>query len=230
MRQMLLGWHNRDYYANAYAVNQALAARGHVVLSVNYRLGTGYGRDFQYPKGAGSGKGAGEYKDVVAANRYLRTLVQVDAKRIGIYGGSYGGYLAAMALARDSNLFAAGVDVHGVHDFTESLDLKSRFAAEAVNGTPSDFKRFVRSAWQSSPVASIRGWRSPVLVIHADDDRNVDFAQSVNLVNRLRAKGVVAETMAIPDDTHHFFLHRNSVRVWSAVVEFLDRKLQPRTE
>src|SRR5206468_10599302 len=59
-----------------------------------------------------------EYQDVKAAGEYLRTLPQVDPKRIGIYGGSYGGFLTALALARDSQLFAAGVDIHGVHNWT----------------------------------------------------------------------------------------------------------------
>ena len=116
-RQMLLGWHYSDYYSNAYAMNQYLASRGFVVLSVNYRLGIGYGYDFHQPPDGGA-RGAGEYRDVQAAAQYLKTLAQVDGARIGIYGGSYGGYLTALALARNSDLFAAGVDIHGVHDWT----------------------------------------------------------------------------------------------------------------
>src|SRR6185312_5972631 len=116
-RQMLLGWHYSDYYTNAYAENQYLASRGYVVLSVNYRLGIGYGYEFHRPPNAGV-QGAAEYLDVKAGAEYLRRLPQVDSKRIGIYGGSYGGFLTAMALARDSQLFAAGVDIHGVHNWT----------------------------------------------------------------------------------------------------------------
>ena len=115
-RQMLLGWHYSDYYSNAYALNQYLASRGFIVLSINYRLGIGYGYEFHRPPHAGA-QGATEYQDVRAAGEYLRTLPQVDPSRIGIYGGSYGGYLSALALARDSGLFAAGVDIHGVHDW-----------------------------------------------------------------------------------------------------------------
>src|SRR5207344_3291105 len=107
-RQMLLGWNYSDYYTNAYASNQYLASRGFVVLSVNYRLGIGYGRDFQRATKAGA-QGASEYLDVQAGARYLRSLPNIDAARVGIYGGSYGGFLTAMALARNSDLFAAGV-------------------------------------------------------------------------------------------------------------------------
>ena len=71
-RQMLLGWHYSDYYSNAYALNQYLASRGFVVLSVNYRLGIGFGYDFHRPRRAGA-QGASEYLDVKAAGLYLRT-------------------------------------------------------------------------------------------------------------------------------------------------------------
>src|SRR5213075_2269763 len=109
-RQMLLRWHYFYYYRNAYALNQYLASRGFVVLSVNYRLGIGYGFDFHRPADAGA-LGASEYLDVKAAGEWLRTQPQVDSKRIGIYGGSYGGFLTALALGRNSDLFAAGVDI-----------------------------------------------------------------------------------------------------------------------
>ena len=116
-RQMLLGWHYSDYYANAYAMNQYLASRGFVVLSINYRLGIGYGYEFHRPPNAGA-QGASESLGVKAAAHYLRSLPQVDAARVGIYGGSYGGYLTALALARNSDLFAAGGEIPRVHDFS----------------------------------------------------------------------------------------------------------------
>src|SRR5262249_44754985 len=108
-RQMLLGFHYMDYYANDYALNQYLASRGFIVLSVNYGLGIGYGFAFHNPERAGQ-RGASEYLDVAAAGRYLQTRPDIDARRIGIWGGSYGGYLVALALGRNSDIFAAGVD------------------------------------------------------------------------------------------------------------------------
>jgi len=218
-RQMLLGWHYSDYYTNAYALNQYLASRGYVVLSVNYRLGIGYGYDFHRPEKAGV-QGASEYQDVKAGAEYLQRLAQVDAKRIGIYGGSYGGFLTALALARDSKLFAAGVDIHGVHNWTSERAaglLENRY--EKIP----DVQQALDVAWQSSPVSAISSWKSPVLLIHGDDDRNVRFSQTTDLVRRLEKAGVSYEELVIPDDTHHFMRHANLVKVDAAVVAFFDR-------
>ena len=225
-RQMLLGWHYGDYYWNAYAQNQYLANRGFVVLSINYRLGIGYGHDFQRPPRAGIA-GASEYLDVKAAGEWLRAQAGVDPARIGIYGGSYGGYLTALALGRDSDLFAAGVDIHGVHDMTS--DAGSRFGANTwrFERPASEVESLARIAWQSSPVSSVLTWRSPVLFIHADDDRNVRFAQTVDLVQRLKAQRVELEEITIVDDTHHFMTHVNQRRVNAAIAEYLERKLKP---
>jgi dipeptidyl aminopeptidase/acylaminoacyl peptidase len=218
-RQMLLGWHYSDYYSNAYAMNQFLASRGYVVLSVNYRLGIGYGHDFHRPLNAGV-QGASEYQDVKAGGEYLQRLPQVDAKRIGIYGGSYGGYLTALALARDSKLFAAGVDIHGVHNWTAERAaplLENRYER------PPDLQRALDIAWQSSPVSSMSTWKSPVLLIHGDDDRNVRFSQTTDLVRRLEKAKVTFEELVIPDDTHHFMRHANLLKVNSATAAFFDR-------
>lgn len=224
-RQMLLGWHYSDYYANAYALNQYLASRGFVVLSVNYRLGIGYGYEFHQPPGSGS-RGAAEYRDIQAGAAYLRTLPQVDSSRVGIYGGSYGGFLTALALARNSDLFAAGVDIHGVHDWTteRSRGLLDRQRFEQAP----DVAAALDVAWQSSPVSAMAGWKSPVLVIHGDDDRNVRFAQSTDLVRRLAARGVPHETLVIPDDTHHFLRYANILTVDAATAAFLERQLMGR--
>jgi len=220
-RQMLLGWHYSDYYTNAYAENQYLASKGYIVLSVNYRLGIGYGHDFHRPPNSGT-QGAAEYRDVKAGGEYLRQLPQVDAKRIGIYGGSYGGYLTAMALARDSQLFAAGVDIHGVHNWT--AERAGALLENRYEKAP-DWQRALDVSWQSSPVSSISTWRSPVLLIHGDDDRNVRFSQTTDLVQRLAKAKVPFEELIIPDDTHHFMRFANSVKVDGAVAAFFDKML-----
>ncbi len=221
-RQMLLGWNYSDYYSNAYASNQYLASQGFVVLSVNYRLGIGYGYEFhQAPKGGAAG--GAEYQDIQAAGKWLQQQSFIDAGKIGIYGGSYGGYLTAMALSRDSKMFAAGVDIHGVHDWGTQAALIT--AGEKYEKAP-DYELALKTAWNASPVSSIKTWKSPVFIIHADDDRNVRFNQSVDLINRLEKQGVNYETLMIVDDTHHWMNWNNAVKVYGAVAEYFGRKLK----
>lgn len=217
-RQMLLGWHYGDYYTNTYALNQYLASQGFFVLAVNYRLGIGYGYDFQNPKQAWT-SGAAEYQDIQAAGKWLSGLPQVDPRRIGIYGGSYGGYLTAMALARDSKIFAAGVDIHGEHNLTV-------FVPKETPEPAPDLALAKELMWKSSPVAWLDNWTSPVLVIHGDDDGNVDFHQSIDLINRLRARKIPFETLMIPDDTHHWMKYRNMLQVDQYTADFLIRHLR----
>lgn len=215
-RQMLLGWHYLYYYHNSYAMNQYLASRGYFVLSVNYRSGIGYGRAFRMAQHRGA-RGASEYQDVVAGAKYLRERDDVDKKRIGLWGGSYGGYLTALGLARNSDIFAAGVDFHGVHDWSIS---------PAGLRVPTDTADRVRIARESSPISSVDKWKSPVLLIHGDDDRNVEFAQTVNLVRRLRANGVYFEELIFPDEIHDFLRHQDWLRGYHAGAEFFDKHLK----
>lgn len=220
-RQMLLGWHYSDYYSNAYSINQYLANLGFVVITVNYRLGIGYGYEFHQPERAGTA-GASEYIDIKAAGEWLAKQTNVDPTRIGIYGGSYGGYLTAMALGRDSKLFAAGVDIHGVHDRT-ARRTQNMLMPDQYERAP-DAEDALKVAWESSPVSSVPTWESPVLIIHADDDRNVRVSESTDLVQRLQEKGVPMETMMIVDDTHHWMKWSNAVKVGNATADFFQRQ------
>lgn len=217
VRQMMLGWHNRYYYHNAYGFNQYLASRGYVVLSVNFRAGVGYGRAFREAARRGA-RGASEYQDIVAAAQYLRARKDVDPTKIGLWGGSYGGFLTALGLARNSDLFAAGVDIHGVHDW--SLRISSSPWIDYAD------REAQKTARESSPVNSISNWRSPVLLIHGDDDRNVAFAQTVDLVQRLREQKVYFEQIVFPDEVHDFLLHRHWLEVYRAAASFFDRFLR----
>jgi dipeptidyl aminopeptidase/acylaminoacyl peptidase len=214
VRQMMLGWHNRGYYNQAYAVNQYFSSRGYIVLSVNYRSGIMYGRAFREAKNRGA-RGASEYQDIVAAGKYLAERPDVDPKRIGLWGGSYGGYLTALGLARDSGLFAAGVDLHGVHDWSQ----------RDIAGVPLN-PEAAKIARDASPVAAIENWKSPVLLIQGDDDRNVAFAQMVDLAARLRRQGVYFEQAVYPDEVHDFLLHKNWLAIYKAAFDFFERKMK----
>jgi len=212
-RQMLPGWHYMDYYHNAYGMNQYLASLGYIVLAVNYRSGIGYGLNFREAINYGA-SGASEFNDVLGAGLYLRSRPDVDPKRVGLWGGSYGGYLTALGLARTSDLFAAGVDFHGVHDWS-AFRGPDRTADEKA----------IRIAFESSPMASVSTWRSPVLLIHGDDDRNVPFSQTVMLVEALRKQNVQFEELIFPDEIHGFLTEKRWLEAYHATADFLSKHL-----
>lgn len=217
-RQMLLGWHYMEYYHQSYAMNQYLASLGYVVLSINYRSGIGYGLDFREALNYGATGGA-EFADVKGAGLYLRARPDVDPARIGLWGGSYGGYLTALGLARASDIFKAGVDFHGVHDWNVVV---GNFAATY---DPQKRAEFAKTAFASSPMAFLDTWRSPVLVIHGDDDRNVPFSETVDLVQALRKRHVEVEQMIFPDEVHDLLVWRNWVKAFERTAEYLNRKV-----
>lgn len=219
IRQMLLGYHYSGYYANAYSMNQYMASKGYVVLSVNYRSGIGYGRGFRRAADQGP-RGASEYQDIQAAGRYLQSLEMVDPEKVGLYGGSYGGYLTAMGLARNSDLFKAGVDLHGVHDWAW------RGRDFSPGGGWGLTKELMADATASSPVADLSAWTSPILLISGDDDRNVMIGQSIDLKNRLDAKGIYNEFLIFPDEVHGFLRYDSWLRAFKATEGFFDRYLK----
>jgi dipeptidyl-peptidase-4 len=204
-RQMLLGWHYLSFYHVFYGVNQWLTSQGYIVLSVNYRLGVGYGRSFRQAAESGA-RGNAEYRDVLAAGKWLAARADVDPNRVGIWGLSYGGLLTSEALARNSDIFKAGVDLAGVHLEGNSLD-------------PADV------SYTSSAISAIDTWKSPVLLIQGDDDRNVNFAQTVGLVQLLRARGIYHELIVYPDDVHETLLHQRWLYTFSRMEAFLTKFL-----
>jgi dipeptidyl aminopeptidase/acylaminoacyl peptidase len=216
-RQMLLGFNYGQYYHNAYAMNQYLASLGYIVLSLNYRSGIGYGLDFREALLYGA-EGASEYNDVVGAGQYLQQRTDVDSKRIGLWGGSYGGYLTAMGLARNSDMFAVGVDIHGVHDWNPVI---KNFAPSY---DPVKLADISKKAFESSPLNFIDGWKSPVLLVHGDDDRNVPFNETVTLVEALRKQHVYFEQLIFPDEVHFFLLHDSWVKTYKRGADFFQQE------
>ncbi|HEY8997717.1 MAG TPA: prolyl oligopeptidase family serine peptidase [Edaphobacter sp.] len=216
-RQMLLGFHTMGYYSNAYAMNQYLASKGYIVLSVNYRSGIGYGLNFREAAHYGR-DGASEYNDILGAGHYLQGRADVDTHRIGVWGGSYGGFMTALALARSSDIFAAGVDMHGVHQWLRPASWKPSHDPDADTRT-------LKTAWESSPMAYMSTWRSPVLLIQGDDDRNVPFSQTVNLSRELTKQHIEYEQLIFPDEIHGFLLHRSWIAAYEAEADFFRRHL-----
>jgi dipeptidyl-peptidase-4 len=206
VRQMLPGYHYMEVYHLFYGVNEWLASQGYIVLSVNYRGGVGYGKSFRNAPNTNA-RGNAEYQDVLAGGKYLQSRADVDPKRVGIWGLSYGGLLTSQALARNSDMFIAGVDLAGVHLYGSNVD-------------PDNL------AYKSSAISEIDKWTSPVLLIQGDDDRNVNFAQTVGLVQLLRAHNVPYELLVMPDDTHETLLYKRWLPIWDRMEAFLNKYLK----
>jgi dipeptidyl-peptidase 4 len=202
-RQMLPAYHYMQFYHWSYGYNQFLASQGYVVMSINYRLGIGYGNTFRRPGGT-QAEGNAEYQDVLAGAKYLQARADVDPARVGIWGLSYGGLLVSQALSRNSDVFVAGVDMAGVHLYGSSLDSTAL-------------------SYQSSAASHVDTWKSPVYLVQGDDDRNVDFSQTIGLVQLLRPRGVYYELTVFPDDTHESLIHSRWLEVWNHSTDFLKR-------
>ena len=182
VRQMLLGFHYMDVYSNLYELNQYFVSRGCTVLSVEYRSSIMRGYDFRNAQGWGAA-GASEYQDVLGGANYLKSRADLHIRNVGIYGLSWGGYLTAQALARNSDVFKVGFDMAGVHSFPGA-------------------------AFKYSPAAFAEHWRSPVYLAAGDDDRNVDFNQTILLIQALRSNPQKVEIVekVFPDETHALYL------------------------
>lgn len=217
-RQMLLGFHPMGAYNRMYAENQHLAALGYVVLSVNYRGGIGYGLDYREAKAFGPGGGS-ELNDLLGAVAYIKARTDVDPRRIGVYGASYGGLMTALGLARASGDIAAGVDYAGVYDWSTML---------TAIGTPPVNEAAARLAIASSPIATIDRWTSPVLIVQADDDRNVPSTQASQLIADLRGHGVAHDELMLPNEVHDMSRYASWMTLFHATDDFFNHHLAPR--
>ena len=141
---------------------------------------------------------------MLAAGRYLQSRPDVDVDKLGVWGLSYGGILTAQGLARNSDVFKAGVDLAGVHLRGESISPESL-------------------TYTSSAISAVETWTSPVLLMHGDDDRNVPFQQTVGLVQALRAQDVPFELIVFPDDVHDSLVYDRWLHAFGATEEFFDR-------
>jgi dipeptidyl aminopeptidase/acylaminoacyl peptidase len=212
---MLLGFHPMDAYTWMYALNQHFAAEGYIVLSVNYRGGIGYGLDYREAENFGP-NGGSELNDLLGAIAYLQGRPDIDAHRIGIWGGSYGGLMTALGLARAPDALAAGVDYAGVYNWATFL---------GAVGMPIPSPELARRALQSSPVATIDAWKAPTLVVQADDDRSVPSTQSSELLEDLRARQVGYEQWVLPDEMHDLTRYASWLSFFAAADAFFDKHL-----
>jgi len=204
-----------DAYDWMYALNQLFVSEGYIVLSVNYRGGIGYGLDYREAVNFGP-DGASELQDLLGAISYLQARPDVDPHRLGIWGGSYGGLMTALGLARAPNALAAGVDYAGLYNWS------TYFSSVGVS-LPSP--EATRRAVESSPIATIDAWKAPVLVVQADDDRDVPSQQSSELLEALRIRHIDHEQLMFPNEVHNLARYASWVSFFHATDGYFDAHL-----
>ncbi|MFY9804382.1 MAG: prolyl oligopeptidase family serine peptidase [Candidatus Acidiferrales bacterium] len=213
--QMMLGFNTDTREHNwMYAFNQYLVAKGYIVLSVNYRGSSGYGLDYREADNRGPGGGS-ELNDVLGAITYLRARKDVDSHRLAILGDSYGGFVADLGLARASDSLAAGVVYAGIYNWSTFLSS----VGEPIEGDEAN-----RRALESSPVATIDQWHSPVLLVQADDDHDVPH-QTAELIEDLRSRHIDHDVIMIPNEIHVMVRYSSWMTLFHATDAYLDRHL-----
>jgi dipeptidyl aminopeptidase/acylaminoacyl peptidase len=206
---------------------QFLAQQGYLVLEPNYRGSTGYGEAFRNLNVEDSN--GGEVDDVAAGAQYLISSANADPTRIGIGGGSHGGTMVAYAVTRYPELFAAAIELYGVVDrelfvYRTNSPSATRWMMK-MGGTPTEKPDVYRRA---NVLLSIDKVRTPLLVMHGEDDPQVPPAESAALVKALRAQHKTVFYFTYPGELHGFAQPQHRLDAWSKELAFFDHYLNPK--
>ncbi len=205
---------------------QHLVNHGYAVLAVNNRGSSGYGKTFHHMDDQKHGDV--DLKDCVWARRFLESLDWVDSSRIGIIGGSYGGYMVAAALAFEPDVFDVGINIFGVTNWLRTLKSippwweAQKEALYAEMGDPATDEERLHAI---SPLFHASNITKPILVIQGANDPRVLQAESDELVEAVRKTGVPVEYVLFPDEGHGFRKKANRIAASNAYVEFLSSHL-----
>lgn len=210
------------------ATIQHLVNHGYGVLAVNNRGSSGYGKRFYHLDDRNHGEG--DLKDCIWGRRYLEALDWVDGSRIGIIGGSYGGFMVAAALTREPEAFDVGINIFGVTNWLRTLnsippwwsDIREALFAEM--GDPKTDEPRLR---RISPLENASRITRPMLVVQGANDPRVLKVESDDLVAAARKNGVPVEYLVFPDEGHGFLKKKNRIAASEAYVKFLREYLTP---
>jgi dipeptidyl aminopeptidase/acylaminoacyl peptidase len=209
------------------ALMQYLANHGYVVLGINNRGSSGYGKTFF---AADDGKhGREPLQDCIAAKNYLAGLPYVDGQRIGIAGGSYGGYMTLAALAFHPEEFDVGVNIFGVSNWLRTLESippyweSFREALYKEIGNPETQRDFLI---ETSPLFHADKITKPLMVLQGANDPRVIQAESDDIVEAVRKNGVPVEYVLFEDEGHGFSKKANQIRGYGAMLQFLNTHLK----
>ncbi len=228
IRQFRRGWHPLQTYAIYHAINQYLVQSGYVVLSLNYRGGIGYGREFRnalYHK-----IGIDDVADVANAGRFLKTLPFVDPDNVGLWGLSYGGFMTLHCLAQHPDVYKCGVNVAGMWNFVQYIKWFESWAGKHscffkifLGGDPEESPEMHR---QASPHTHVRGLRAPLLSVHGTMDANVDFEQVERIIEDCVEHGKYHEEICYPGELHTFVRRKTWLDAIPKIAAFLGRYLK----
>jgi len=200
---------------------QYFVAKGYTWIAPNYRGSTGYGYEFEHLNYGDWG--VGDTKDCLHAARYAGSLDWVDASRIAIYGGSYGGYMTACTLSRDPDyLFACGVSKYGDANLYSSwaqCNRDLRLYTEIFLGHPSENRATFQAG---SPIHEVENVRKPVLLLHGLDDDVVPPEASEEWAQTLKAAGKTFEYKTYANEPHGFLMRKTQLDAWRRIERFLD--------
>ncbi|MNS32886.1 Prolyl tripeptidyl peptidase precursor [compost metagenome] len=202
----------------------ALASRGYMVLSPNFRGSTGYGQAFT--KANYLDLGGGDLEDVVAGVAFLKQTGYVDPRKVGIAGGSYGGYMTLIALAKKPEVFAAGVDMFGIVNWRTMWERgapQNRRYQEGLVGIPDDHPEVYDSA---SPLTRLDQVRAPLLVLHGENDPLVPAHESRQVVDFLEARGRVVEAHFYEGEGHGFAQPANQIDSLQRTIAWFEAHLK----
>lgn len=202
----------------------ALASRGYVVIQPNFRGSTGYGLAFQ--KANYKDLGGGDLKDVIAAKDFLVASGYVDRNKVGIAGGSYGGFMTLMAIGKSPDTFAAAVNLFGIIDWAEMWkheDALLQAYQRSLIGSPDDSPDVYKAA---SPMTYIQAAKVPLLVLQGDNDIRVPAGQSRLVIDTLKAKGNIVEGHFYPAEGHGFYKRENNEDSLRRMIAWFDKYLK----
>ncbi len=209
---------------------QYLVNHGYAVLGINNRGSSGYGQT--YFTADDRKHGHEPLRDCVEAKAYLAAMPEIDPNRIGIIGGSYGGYMVLAALAFEPEVFAVGVDIFGVSNWLRTLESippyweAERLALYQEIGDPVKDREMLKAI---SPVFHAEKIRRPLMVLQGQNDPRVIKPESDDIVAAVKKNGVPVEYIVFPDEGHGFTKKKNQIEGYSAILGFLDKHLKGNT-
>jgi dipeptidyl aminopeptidase/acylaminoacyl peptidase len=205
----------------------ALASRGYVCIAPNPRGSTGYGLDFQ--KANFQDLGGGDLKDEIAGVDFLKATGYADPKKIGIYGGSYGGFMTLMAIGKTPDIWAGAVDEYGIISWStmlKSSDPSLNEYVKALLGNPEENRKVYE---EDSPITYIRSEKAPLLVLQGDNDPRVPKEEAQQVVDILKKEGRVVDVHYYPNEGHGFVKRENQIDSIRRTIAWFDQYLMGKT-